>query len=142
MAQPLTAQQALARSRACWLAVMGFQAAALFIALTGIIRPTPVYLSHWTWAALGLLPAGAALAFAARSQTYKANWIKNAITPAGYFRAHLLMAVIFGVLSFIGSDLLALHQDLLPGLTYGISLVLLMVLMWPDGKPMNDHPIR
>ena len=79
------------------------------------------------------------LCFWVRDETYKANWVQDSITPRGYFRAHLYAGLVLAAGLFAGFGL---------GFPYDVQMsstlvyFLLMISMFPDGKAMQDHPIR
>jgi hypothetical protein len=146
MLQPhptLTPRQALRRSRIWWLAMMAVQALVVIVVLSGIIPPpVPPHPPPPLWLVIGIFLAMISVAFHSRSQNYKAHWVKNAITPEGYFHAQFAIPLFLTIPSCYSAGFAQLHQQLLLGLTPSLVCLLLMVLMFPDGKPMQDHPIR
>ncbi len=140
----LTVEQSLAQSRRLWVIFMGWQFICILIhtlcwgcGYRSLFGPAGLVTVQILATVVVLL-----VMWGVRSHFYKAHWVGNVITPVGYLRAHETMGCVSFVTSLVflpeGMEL----QNQMLGLVTPIILLGAMVLMFPDGKPMQDHPIR
>jgi hypothetical protein len=140
----ITPEAALRTARFVWVCAMAWQGMVIAIYLWTIKNPWRILPFPEVFFQLLGAAAMVALMCACRGHSYKANWVKDAITPWGYMEAHLVMATLPSVLLVIDFVYLLMAHGAGPGMGITTSLVFLVTFIaaFPDGKPMQDHPMR
>jgi len=135
---------ALSRLRIIWAALC-LSPVLLFVVLIVMMAPKAaavpttdpdlVKMLHYIsiGAAVVLLPLGYFL----RLQTYKKNWVVNAVSPQGYITGNLLLLALCEGVALFTIIVTYLAGILMPFILPAIVASMTQVINWPTGKPME-----
>lgn len=138
--QDMTPVKALQTARALWFGLTSglfIVAGFIFFVMADGREPDPsrtLLAIAWIVVVVGMM-AGHGL----RQQIYKRNWVEHAITPQGYSFGNLVYYICMDVAATVSVVLYILTVDPLVLASVALPL-LLMLLNFPNGKAMMQHP--
>ncbi|MBL4702229.1 hypothetical protein JYU15_01050 [bacterium AH-315-I18] len=72
-----------------------------------------------------------------RMQFYKKNWQNDCVTPRGYMTGHIISLACIEMACFFSLVVVMLHQTISTTMVLPVVLLIVFVLNFPNGKPME-----
>ncbi|MEX0885593.1 MAG: hypothetical protein WD009_04055 [Phycisphaeraceae bacterium] len=141
-----TPQQALTIVRIIWGALLFGQlvVAGIFIYLTldGGFAGSPDLHPLLGYVAVAVLVVAVPVAHIARQQTYKANWRGDAVSVNGYITGTIIYLGALEGAAIVGLIAVLVTGRLAPGLIVPAVAIILQIVNFPTGKPLQPAPPR
>lgn len=146
-AEPLDHKAALLTARILWLAFLTGQVVFAGVAFFLVSESSPDHASPGlgrllTLISLGLLATATPLAYFLRSQTYKAHWQTDAVTPGGFVKANVLFFALLEAPAVLSGVAAILGGVAMPNLVPLLCAVAIQLINFPHGRPMNPAEPR
>lgn len=103
----------------------------------GPADPQMVHVAHYV--VVGLMGVALFAAHIVRSQIYKRHWEGSAVSMRGYASGNLTYYAIWNGVSLLGLVVVFLAGSFWPYILPTAVAAAVMIINWPDGKPMQPH---